>query len=194
MANENQQFYMREPAVRILGQELRDTMHQFKKDEADKKAPRYTLLPSGAAANRVVVFGTIGEIKKGEGDKPYYRGLVIDSAGDRVYLSAGQYQPDAMQQMAELFGKTGHYVTVIGKINIFVNPEGTRYVNIVVESIAEIEEDHYKIGVIDTVRQFDNRLLGRHDVVIPNYLTYHPNVNEGLYRQKMKVALASLIL
>ena len=91
----------REVAKRVFAGEFNDASYTFKESD-DERAPVYLLLPTGERANRVFVVGTLMETEDVGSDSEYWQGQVIDPNGDRFYMYAGQYQPDAASMLREL--------------------------------------------------------------------------------------------
>ncbi|MDX1746991.1 MAG: DNA-binding protein, partial [Halobacteriales archaeon] len=101
----------REVAHRVFAREFNDATHTFKESD-DERAPVYLLLPTGAAANRIFVVGTLTETEDVGQDSEYWRGRVVDPTGT-FFVYAGQYQPEAASALRE--AEPPAYVAVAGK-------------------------------------------------------------------------------
>ena len=126
----------REVAQRVFAGEFNDATYTFKESD-DERAPVYVLLPTGERANRVFVVGTLMETEDVGTDSEYWQGQVIDPNGDRFYMYAGQYQPDAASMLREL--EPPAYVSVVGKPRTYETDDGEVNVSIRPESITEVD-------------------------------------------------------
>jgi RPA family protein len=84
---------MREVVHRTFAREFNDATYTFRESD-DDRAPVYTLLPTGAKANRVFVVGTLTETEDVGSEDEYWQGRIVDPMGT-VFVYAGQYQPEA---------------------------------------------------------------------------------------------------
>ena len=94
------QRFEREPARRVFAQELRETRYQFK-EGTEEKSPTFVLLPTGERCNRIFLVGTMTEKQRQGEQNIFYRARVVDPTGT-TFIMAGNYQPEAMQQMAKI--------------------------------------------------------------------------------------------
>ena len=124
----------RQPARRMLGQEINATTHTFRESD-DERAPVLGLSPTGAAVNRVLVVGALTEVRDVGSTAEYWQGRVY-AGSEPVFVYAGQYQPEAMQLLREAV--TPSFVAVVGKlrpyetrrrINVAIEPESIAFVD-----------------------------------------------------------------
>jgi RPA family protein len=118
----------RQPARRVLGQELNVSTQTFQESGAER-APVFGLSPTGTALNRVLVVGALTEVRDVGSDSEYWQGRVY-AGSEPVFVYAGQYQPDAMNVLRQ--AETPSYVAVVGKhrayesgdrMNVAIEPE-----------------------------------------------------------------------
>ena len=140
----------REVAQRAFAGEFNDATYTFKESD-DERAPVYVLLPTGERANRVFVAGTLMETEDVGTDSEYWQGQVIDPNGDRFYMYAGQYQPDAASMLREL--EPPAYVSVVGKPRTYETDDGEVNVSIRPESITEVDAATRDRWVVETAER-----------------------------------------
>lgn len=159
------QRYEREPAKRVFAAELRETSHHFK-EGTDDKSPTYVLLPTGERCNRVFLTGFLTEKKKSEGDNVFYQIKVKDPSGF-FFVSAGNYQPEAMHQIASIEAPATPdekvYVAAIGKPNVFKAPDSRVLVSVRADSVAAVDKAMYDCWVLDTAELTLDRLDASED-------------------------------
>lgn len=146
----------RQPAKRVFAEELTQATHSFTRpeDEGDDRAPKFSLLPSGEAANRVFVVGTLIETADVGSDAEFWKGRVM-AAGAAVNLYAGQYQAEAMDALRS--AETPSYVAVVGKIHHYETEYGVN-VSIQPESITVVDRDARDSWVAETIDATQQRL------------------------------------
>jgi RPA family protein len=145
----------REVAKRVFAGEFNDASYTFKESD-DERAPVYLLLPTGERANRVFVVGTLMETEDVGSDSEYWQGQVIDPNGDRFYMYAGQYQPDAASMLREL--EPPAYIAVVGKPRTYETDEGDVNVSIRPESITEVDAATRDRWVVETAERTLERI------------------------------------
>jgi len=145
----------REVARRVFAGEFNDASYTFKESD-DERAPVYLLLPTGERANRIFVVGTLMETEDVGDDSEYWQGQVIDPNGDRFYMYAGQYQPDAASMLREL--EPPAYVSVVGKPRTYETDEGDVNVSIRPESITEVDAATRDRWVVETAERTLERI------------------------------------
>ena len=145
----------REVARRVFAGEFNDASYTFKESD-DERAPVYVLLPTGERANRVFVVGTLMETEDVGTDSEYWQGQVIDPNGDRFYMYAGQYQPDAASMLREL--EPPAYVAVVGKPRTYETDDGEVNVSIRPESITEVDAATRDRWVVETAERTLERI------------------------------------
>ena len=124
----------RQAAKRVLAQEFNAATYSFKESDEDR-APRYTLLPTGEAVNRVFVAGTLVETEDVGQDSEYWKGRLI-AGTESVFVYAGRYQPDAMAALRA--AETPSYVVVVGKPRTY---EAGDYTNVSIQPEAVVVVD-----------------------------------------------------
>jgi len=144
----------REVARRVLASEFNDASYTFKESD-DERAPVYLLLPTGAAANRVFVVGTLTETEDVGSDSEYWRGRVVDPTGT-FFVYAGQYQPEAAGVLREL--EPPAYVAVTGKPRTYETDDGTVNVSIRPEAITVVDEAVRDRWVVEAAERTLDRL------------------------------------
>ena len=138
----------REVAHRVFAREFNDATHTFKESD-DERAPVYLLLPTGAAANRIFVVGTLTETEDVGEDSEYWRGRVVDPTGT-FFVYAGQYQPEAAGVLRE--AEPPAYVAVAGKPRTYETDDGTVNVSVRPESITVVDVATRDRWVVETAR------------------------------------------
>ena len=145
----------REVARRVFAGEFNDARYTFKESD-DERAPVYLLLPTGERANRVFIVGTLMETEDVGDDSEYWQGQVIDPNGDRYYMYAGQYQPDAASMLREL--ESPAYISVVGKPRTYETDDGDVNVSIRPESITAVDEATRDRWVVETAERTIERV------------------------------------
>ena len=144
----------REVARRVFAAEFNDASYTFKESD-DERAPVYLLLPTGAAANRVFVVGTLTETEDVGSDSEYWRGRVVDPTGT-FFVYAGQYQPEAAGVLRDLDPPA--YVALTGKPRTYETDDGTVNVSVRPESITVVDEATRERWVVETAERTLDRL------------------------------------
>ena len=140
----------REVARRVFAGEFNDAHYTFQESD-DERAPVYLLLPTGERANRVFIVGTLMETEDVGDDSEYWQGQVIDPNGDRYYMYAGQYQPDAASMLREL--EPPAYISVVGKPRTYETDDGEVNVSVRPESITEVDAATRDRWVVETAER-----------------------------------------
>lgn len=146
--------FEREPARRVFAAELRESRLQFK-DGEDEKSPSFVLLPTGERCNRLFLCGKMTQKDRRGDQNMFYTARVEDSTG-LFFVNAGSYQPDAMQQIAQIDPET--YVAVVGKPGIRTTAEGSVFVSVRAESVTPVDEELYRCWVLDCATRSLDRL------------------------------------
>jgi len=145
----------REVARRVFAGEFNDATYTFTESD-DERAPVYLLLPTGERVNRVFVVGTLMETEDVGDDSEYWQGQVIDPNGDRFYMYAGQYQPDAASMLREL--EPPAYISVVGKPRTYETDDGEVNVSVRPESITEVGAATRDRWVVETAERTLERI------------------------------------
>lgn len=148
----------RQPAKRVTVAELSDATvrEQLGRDE---RSPKFSLLPTGERANRVLLAGTITEIEELSDQNTRAR-IAMPGHGDQaIYAYAGQYQPDIATQLDQIGdqfnqGQPAVRVVVIGKPGVYVpeteDGQGDPRVQISnPEAVLEVTEDVWNRHIAD---------------------------------------------
>jgi RPA family protein len=122
----------------------------------DQYAPTYVISPLGALINRVYLTGVLTECENaGTETEPLWRGRVSDPT-DVFYISAGQFQPKAARQLAEL--EVPSLIGIIGKARTYSPDENTLYVSVRVENVKEITQELRDYWVLEACQSLQYRL------------------------------------
>jgi RPA family protein len=144
----------REVARRTFAAEFNDATYTFKESD-DERAPVYSLLPTGARANRVFVVGTLTETEDVGEDSEYWRGRIVDPTGT-FFAYAGQYQPEAASVLRN--AEPPAYVAVVGKARTYETDDGDVNVSIRPESSSIVDGEARDAWVAETAEQTKARL------------------------------------
>lgn len=181
--------YHRETAKRVFVGELLEASIT-KKEEGKEKAPVFTLTPTGALVNRVLIIGAMIDTEEFQGDNPMWTGRLSDPTGV-IQVKAGEYNPEAMAQLSQL--EPPCTVALIGKPNIYFKND-TRYVSVRAETIRSVSDDDAKTWILDTSRATIDRLKllkeskGEH--AKEAIMVYSPDIEA--YKELVDMALTSL--
>lgn len=126
--------YVRQPAVYVLARELNAANETYQGDE--DMSPRFLLLPSGGAANRITLSGVLQNVVDKGTDSSYYQAEIVGPTGT-FWVYAGQYQPECRNHIAELQDETPVRVSVTGKPSTF-GDDGDMNISITPEAIGTI--------------------------------------------------------
>jgi RPA family protein len=86
--------FKRTPTIRMLAAEVTASTVGIQSGQKDSSQPAIYLSPTGAEVNRVLIAGTAVEKEDVGTDNSFWRVRVADPTGV-VFVSAGQYQPEA---------------------------------------------------------------------------------------------------
>lgn len=150
------QYSRRENAYRVFAEELQHVEHLFKSGDGDY-APNYGLLPTGEAANRVFLVGTLMEYEDvGNGDQPYWRAKINDISNN-AFVYCGEYQPEAAAKLQTF--ETPEHVAVVGKVSSFDVDDGDdKMVFIKPEKLYKVDKLTRDQWVMETASQTLDRL------------------------------------
>jgi len=145
---------MRETALRIFAYEFSASDLEIK--EGEEKGAVYLLTPLGAMVNRVFLTGVLTEVDSSdsEGGK-MYRALVTDTTGT-YRISSGHFSADASRFLEE--NKPPLYVGVVGKARSFTTEEGSVFVSVRAEHIAEISQTDRNYWICETCSETMKRI------------------------------------
>ncbi|NLX48351.1 MAG: nucleic acid-binding protein [Methanospirillum sp.] len=183
--------FEREPARRVFAVELREARHQFR-DGTEEKSPTYVMLPTGQRANRVFVVGTMTEKQKQGEQHSFYRVRVVDPTGT-TFISAGNYQPEAMQQIARI--EPPAFVAVVGKPNVFEAPDGGGvYVSLRAESVTVVDRETRDLWILDASRVTLDRIDAFGTTEDSKRAAEEYRIDPALFRRAVTDALAQIEL
>lgn len=141
--------FTREPARRVFAQELRDSDLAFRESE-EHFAPLFTITPTGAKCNRVLIVGTLTEKDNIGDDAEYWRARVTDPTGS-ILIYVGQYQPEAATVISEI--EPPAFVSVIGKPSVFETEDGTKLISIRAEHVSVVDAKTRDRWIIETAER-----------------------------------------
>ncbi len=125
----------RETAWRMFSTEFNNATLDMRSGE--ERAPSYVVTPLGAKVNRLFIVGVVTETENiGTGESPMIRARLADPAGS-YYLSAGQFQPDAMAALREL--KPPEFVAVVGKGKVYAPDDTVRLMSVRPETVTKCD-------------------------------------------------------
>lgn len=145
-----------QPARRVFGTELNNATYEFTESEREQ-APNYVLLPTGLNANRVLIAGTITEVRDFDTDEPYLQATVADTETSFT-VGASSYQPDPLQTLTDLIDTAAELVLVQGKPDVYTADDGTKQVNLTAEWIQPISRDRRRRWALTTAARTADRL------------------------------------
>lgn len=143
----------REIAHRVFAIEFADATHSFQESD-EERAPKYVLLPTGVAVNRVFVVGTVTEVERVNDET--IRARIADPTSTFV-VYASQYQPDARARLEDLTPPA--FVALTGKARTFQPEESEQiFTSIRPESVVEVERETRDRWIVETASQTIRRL------------------------------------
>jgi len=156
MTNNQQQ---RQVSERVFASELNESFLVEKRGDGDYD-PRLQTLVSGKRTGRVVVVGTLTDVKEINDDG--YLQATVHTGDDKLYAYAGQYQEEAQSTLQDLDAPT--YVTMIGKPSAYELDNGGMNVSIKPETVQEVSEAEREQWVLEAA----NATLDRLEAFDPN--------------------------
>jgi RPA family protein len=183
--------FEREPARRVFAAELREARHQFK-EGTEEKSPTYVLLPTGQRCNRVFVVGSMTEKQRQGEQNVFYRARIVDPTGT-TFVTAGNYQPEAMQQIARV--EPPAFVAVVGKPNVFEAPDGGGvYVSLRAESVTVVDRETRDLWILDAARATLDRIDAYGTTEDSKRASEEYRIDPALFRKTMADALEQMPL
>lgn len=149
----------REPAQLISADEFNNLDPEIKREPEDDNdnGAVLSLSQTGAALNRVLVAGTLTEVKdvsNESSDEPYLRGRIAGPTGN-FFVYAGQYQDEARTFLQN--AEAPEFVMSLGKINMY-RPEDDVMPQVRPEWIKSISGDVRDQWVIDMAHETMDRI------------------------------------
>jgi RPA family protein len=144
----------RQVARRVFSSEFNQATYTFRESD-EERAPIFALLPTGVAANRVFVVGTLTETEDVGGEEEYWRGRVVDPVGT-FFVYAGQYQASEMETLRE--ADTPIYAAITGKPRVYETDDGDVNVSLRPESITAVDDGTRRRWVVETAERTLERI------------------------------------
>lgn len=183
--------FEREPARRVFASELRESRHQFR-EGTEEKSPTFVLLPTGQRCNRVFVVGSMTEKQRQGEQNIFYRARVVDPTGT-TFVTAGNYQPEAMQQIARV--EPPAFVAVVGKPNVFEAPDGGGvYVSLRAESVTVVDRETRDLWILDAAKATLDRIDAYGTTEDSKRAGEEYRIDPALFRKTVADALAQMNL
>ncbi len=145
---------MREMAIRLFAAEFNSSDYELR--EGEEKSSVYVVTPLGAKVNRLLLMGVLTEVESRdtEGGK-LYTAQVTDPTGT-FRVSAGQYQEEASRALQSISPPA--FVAVVGKARTYSPEEGTVYVSVRAEEIAQVTQEQRDHWVLETCSETAKRI------------------------------------
>lgn len=145
---------MREMAVRVFAAEFNSSDYELR--EGEEKSSVYVVTPLGAKINRLLLMGVLTEVESRdtEGGK-LFTAQVTDPTGT-FRVSAGQYQEAASRALQSISAPA--FVAVVGKARTYSPEEGTVYVSVRAEEIAQVSQEQRDNWVYETCSETAKRI------------------------------------
>ena len=144
----------REVARRAFTREFNEATYTFRESDEDR-TPMYALLPTGVAASRVFIVGTLTETEDLGDETEYWRGRVVDPVGT-FFVYAGQYQSEAADRLRET--QLPAFIAVVGNPRTFETDAGTINVSVRQETITVVYEATHNRWVVETAERTLDRI------------------------------------
>ncbi|HVM45070.1 MAG TPA: hypothetical protein VM582_03955 [Candidatus Thermoplasmatota archaeon] len=150
---ESQDRVRREVAQRVFAAEFNQAKHTFK--ESGDRSPSFVISPYGTKANRLLAVGVLTSVEAAGQGAGNYKAQIVDPTGT-FYLWAGQFEPEAAAQLADI--QPPAIVAVVGKSRARETDTGATYVSIRPETIRVVEKKDRDAWVLETARHTMLRL------------------------------------
>ncbi|HEX2022958.1 MAG TPA: hypothetical protein VHH36_09590, partial [Candidatus Thermoplasmatota archaeon] len=137
----------REVAQRVFAAEFNEAKHHYK--ESGDRSPSFVVSPFGAKVNRLFVVGVLTNVGAVGQTPGNYKAQVVDPTGT-FYLWAGQFEPEASAQLANIAPPA--IVAVTGKSRARDADTGVTYVSIRPESIRVVEKTDRDAWILEAAR------------------------------------------
>lgn len=175
----------REVAQRIYAAEFNQAKHTFK--ESGDRSPAFVISPYGAKVNRLLAVGVLTSVEAAGSGAGNYKAQIVDPTGT-FYLWAGQFEPEAAAQLADIHPPA--IVAVVGKSRARETDTGATYVSIRPETIRVVQKADRDAWVLETAKHTMLRLdamrealkLGEPTVEKLVELGFSKEVSEGVTR------------
>ncbi|EMA41989.1 hypothetical protein C447_00325 [Halococcus hamelinensis 100A6] len=146
----------------MFASEFEDATDVFQPGDSER-SPKYAMLPSGEAANRVFVVGTLTDCEdiSNSSDLEYLQARIVGPTGT-FFAYAGQYQQEALGALRGI--EAPEYVAIVGKPRSYETDEGETLVSLTPESITVVEEGTRDQWVVETAEHTLARIEAMEDV------------------------------
>jgi RPA family protein len=184
------EYQTREVARRVFAREFNQATYTFTESD-DERAPVYQLLPTGQAANRVFIVGTLSEVTDVGDESTYLHARVVDPVGT-FHVYAGEYQPDIVDRLNSLTPPA--YVAVTGKPRTFETDAGAVNVSIRPEVVGLVDTLTRKRWIVETAELTLDRIdsFTNSDAPYPQMASTQYDAAIDDYREMVLDALESL--
>ncbi|HET6404187.1 MAG TPA: hypothetical protein VFH78_06030 [Candidatus Thermoplasmatota archaeon] len=143
----------REVAQRVYAAEFNQAKHTFK--ESGDRSPSFVISPFGAKVNRLLAVGVLTSVEAAGQGAGNYKAQIVDPTGT-FYLWAGQFEPEAAAQLADIHPPA--IVAVVGKSRARETDTGATYVSIRPETIRVVQKADRDAWVLETAKHTMVRL------------------------------------
>ncbi|HOV66886.1 MAG TPA: nucleic acid-binding protein, partial [Methanoregulaceae archaeon] len=122
----------------------------------------------------------------------FYRARIVDPTGT-TFVTAGNYQPEAMQQISQI--EPPAFVAVVGKPNVFEAPDGGGvYVSLRAESVTVVDRETRDLWVLDAAKATLDRIDAYGTTEDSRRAAGEYRIEPALFRKTVADALAQLNL
>lgn len=143
----------REAAWRVFAGEYNDSTAEIK--GVGEKAPSYVVTPLGAKVNRLFIIGVLTDVENISEGGDLLRAHVSDPTGVFT-LYSGQYQQGATDALSNI--EVPAFVAVVGKARTYTPEEGTLYVSVRPEKVAEVNAGVRDQWILETCMSTKDRV------------------------------------
>lgn len=144
---EGEERPQREVAQRVFASEFNEAKHSYK--ESGERSPTFAVSPFGAKVNRLFAVGVLTSVESAGQTAGNYKAQIVDPTGT-FYLWAGQFEPEASAQLADI--RPPAIVAVVGKSRVREPEPGVAYVSVRPESIRVVDKKDRDAWVIEAAK------------------------------------------
>jgi len=164
----------RNPAVRVLAEEVEMMDFIFTGDSDASNPPKYALTPSGVAANKVLLAGVVSDVTEVNNEVGTVLATLNDHSGDVTIGATEEYSPEAAKFLKNL--EPPQEVMVVVNIRTYEQDGELRQnVNVQEGEHGVIPQEEYDQWAYETIEQTIERLEdldSEEDDRGPNYDPY----------------------
>ena len=143
----------REAAWRVFAGEYSDSTMEIKGE--GEMTPSYVITPLGAKINRLFTVGVLTDVENISESGDLIRAHVSDPTGVFT-LYSGQYQQEATDALSNI--EVPAFVAVIGKARTYIPEDGTLFVSIRPERVAEVNAELRDLWILETCKSTKERI------------------------------------